>query len=151
MKSSLRSSEKTWPKCFFSYFLQLKMFPLREWGIWRSLCFSGAVMQSHFSGMAQRNFSLKGHEDFCFLDSSFLKCKCNMVLTVLFSSEMAYKMRNCHLKLCFRSTCYWEKNTLWVVNSVKNTESGYKLSEIGKALSSRKESLYLKLKEKVRQ
>lgn len=77
-------------------------------------------MQSHFSGMTQRNFSLKGHEDFCFLDSSFLKCKGNMVLTVLFSSEMAYKMRNCHLKLCFRATLCGLLILLKIQNQVIN-------------------------------
>lgn len=62
-------------------------------------------MQSHFSGMTQRNWSLKGHEDLCVLDSGSLKSKCNVVLTVLFASEMGYKRRKCNLKLYFRVTC----------------------------------------------
>lgn len=103
VKSSFRSSEKTWPNCFFSYFLQLKMLPFREWGIWTSLHFSGAVMQSHFAGRTQKNRSFEGHEDFCFLDSGCLKSKCNVVLTLLFLSETAYKMRNWHLRLCVRA------------------------------------------------
>lgn len=62
-------------------------------------------MQSRFSGMTQRNWSLKRHEGLCVLDSGCLKSKCNMVLTVLFASEMGYKRRKCNLKVYFRVTC----------------------------------------------
>lgn len=37
-----------------------------------------------FSGMTQRNCSLEGHEDFCFLDSGCLKSKCNMIINCYF-------------------------------------------------------------------
>lgn len=61
-------------------------------------------MQSPFSEMTQRNWSLKGHEDLCFLDLGCLQSKCNMVLTVLFASEMGYNRRKYNLKLYFRVT-----------------------------------------------
>lgn len=127
MKSSLRSSEETWPNCVFSYFLQLKMLPLREWGIRRSLCFSGAVMQSPSQEWLRAIAPWKDMRVFAFLDSGCLKSKYNMVPKLLFSSEMAYKMRNYNLKLYFKAVCWWEKNTLWglILLKIQNLDKNW--------------------------
>jgi hypothetical protein len=89
-------------------------------------------MQSHFSGMTQRKCSLEEHQDFCLLESGCLKSKCNMVFTLLFSGEMAYKMRNLHLQTIFRHcVLIREKHFVELLFLLKMQHLGKNCSEMG--------------------
>lgn len=109
VKSSSRSSENLAQMIF------LLLSPIKDVsfegrrGIWRSLCFSGAVMQSRFSGMTQRNWSLKRHEGLCFLDSGCLKNP-NAIWFLQYCLLVKWGIRGgkCNLKVYFRVTCWWE-------------------------------------------